>query len=117
MLVLDAITRIFTLKILNLDRPNIRHKNVTRQTGQTTQTNRMTGRLEQTERQMDEPLNSGTGMEASLASVCERNFTCRLVVKFQILSTRPKIWGNRKLLGSLSETFENLALKSMEIDL
>ena len=103
MLVLDAITRIFTLKILNLDRPNIRHKNVTRQTGQTKQTNRMTGRLKQTERQMDEPLISGIGTEASLASVCEWNFTCRLVVKFQILSTRPKIWGNTKLLGSLRE--------------
>ena len=111
MLVLDAITRIFTLKILNLDRPNVRHKNVTRQTGQTKQTNRMTGRLEQTERQMDEPLISGIGREASLASFCEWNFTCRLVVKFQILSTRPKIWGNTKLLGSLRERCENMAVK------
>ena len=77
----------------------------------------MTGRLEQTERQMDEPLNSGIGKEASLASVCERNFTCRLVVKFQIRSTIPKIWGNTKLLGSLTERCENMAVKSIKIDL
>ena len=117
MLVLDAITRVFTLKILNLDRPNVRHKNVTRQTGQTKQTNRMTGRLKQTKGQMDEPLNSGAGMEASLASVCERNIICRLVMIFQIESTRPKIWGNTKLLGSLRERCENAALKSIKIDL
>ena len=60
MLVLDAITRIFTLKILNLDRPNIRHKNVTRQT---------------------------------------------------------KIWGDTKLLGSLRERCENMAVRSIKIDL
>ena len=93
------------MKILNLDRPNVRHKNVTRQTGQTKQTNKMTGRLKQTERQTDKPLNSCTGKEASLASVCGGNITCRMVVKFQIMSTRPKMWVNTKLLGSLRERF------------
>ena len=79
MLILDAITRVFTLKILNLDRPNVRHKNVKRQTGQT---NKMAGRLEQTERQTDKPLNSGIGKEASLASVCDGIIICRLVMMF-----------------------------------
>ena len=117
MLVLDAIRRVFTLKILNLDRPNVRHKNVTRQTGQTKHTNKMAGRLEQTERQTDMPLNSGIGKEAGLASVCGGIIICRLVMMFQKESTRSKIWRNMKLLSNLWQTAEKLVLKSMKIDL
>ena len=94
MLFLGEMTRVFTLKILNLDRTNVRHKNETRQIGQMKQTNNMAGKT-------DKPLNSGIGKEASLASVCDGIIICRLVMMFQIESTRPRIWGNMKLLSNL----------------